>query len=178
MSIRRMLRVASMMLGSLGAKDLSAAPLGDLGEKLEQARKTEFFRWFHLEETGRQAGASVVQFKPSGEKFRSLVTVNLSVDSGQRLVGAELILSRSFVDSGRDGMFARDIAKSFLRVVTTAEDRKAIASLVAEIEQPPASLSTPLIVRNRPAPSLPVAPSPGYRTFLGEQKSYEQSLRN
>ena len=46
--------MASIMLGSLGMRDLSAAPLGELGEKLEQAQKTEFFRWFHLEETGRQ----------------------------------------------------------------------------------------------------------------------------
>src|SRR5260370_41450592 len=111
MSIRRMLRVASIMLGWLGAKDLSRAPLGDLGEKLEQARNSEFFRWFHLEEVGRTAGGSGVQFKPSGEKFRSLVTLNLSLDSGQRLVGAELILSRSFVDSGRGGVFAGGIAQ-------------------------------------------------------------------
>ncbi len=54
------------MLGSLGAKDLALAGTGELGENVEQARKTEFFRWFHLEETGRTG--SVVHFKPSAEK--------------------------------------------------------------------------------------------------------------
>ena len=180
MSIRRLLQVASMMLGSLGAKDVANAAIGDLGETVEQARQTEFFRWFHLEETGRTAGqaGSVVHFKPRGEKFRSVVTLNLPLDSRNRLNGAELVLSRSFIDSGRDGLFARDIAKSFLRLVTSAEERKMIGGLLAEIEQPPANLSTTLIVRERPAPKLAVAPSPGYWTFLGEQTRYEQSLVN
>lgn len=178
MSIGRMLRVAWIMLGSLGLKGLAMAGTGDLGETVEQARKTEFFRWFHLEETGRTRGkaGTVVHFKPSAEKFRSLVTVNLSVDSRRRLTGAELVLSRAFIDSGKEGMFARDIAKSFLRVVTSAEERRALSSLIAEIEQPPANLSTTLIVRERPTPKLPAAPSPGYRTFLGKQSSYQQSL--
>jgi len=140
-----MLRVASVILGSLGAKELAWAGAGELGENVEQARKTEFFRWFHLEETGRMG--SVVHFKPSAEKFRSLVTVSLSLDSRQRLIGAELVLSRSFIDSGRDGLFARDIAKSFLRVVTSQEERQAIGGLIGEIEQPPGNLSTTLIVR-------------------------------
>jgi len=174
MSIRRMLRVASIMLGSLGARDLSAAPLGELGGTVEQARKTEFFRFFHLEETVRQG--PVVHFKPSAEKFRSLVTLNLSLDSRQLLAGAELILSRAFVDSGSDGMFARDIAKSFLWIVTTAEERNGIAGLLAEIAQPPANLSGTLIVREGAAPRVATAPSPGYWTFLGEQKSYEQRV--
>ncbi len=91
MSIRRMLRVASIMLGSLGAKQLALAGTGELGENVEQARKTEFFRWFHLEESGRTGSA--VHFKPSAEKFRRLVTLNLSLDSRQRLIGAELVLS-------------------------------------------------------------------------------------
>lgn len=69
---------------------------------------------------------------------------------------------RSFIDSGVEGLFARDIAKSFLRVVTSAEERRAIGGLIGEIEQP--------------ARRLPVAPSPGYWTFLGEQTHYEQSL--
>src|SRR3989441_7170643 len=117
MMLRRMVRVVSVMLGSLVAKNLAAAGLGDLGERLEQARKTEFFRWFHLEETGR--AGRVVQFKPSGEKFRPLVTLNVTLDPSGRMVGVELVLSRAFIDSGREGTFARDIAKSFLRVATS-----------------------------------------------------------
>jgi len=77
--------------------------------------------------------------------------------------------------SGVDGLFARDIAKSFLCVVTSEEERKAIGGLIGEIEQPPANLSTTLIVRQQ-LRRLPVAPSPGYWTFLGEQAHYEQGL--
>ena|ERR1700730_6511971 len=159
-------RIASLLLGTLGIKALAIAGVGDFGERLEQARQTEFFRWFHLQETSRTG--KVVHFKPSGEKFRSLVTLNLTVDSNERLVAAELILSRSFIDSGRDGIFARDIAKSFVSMLATAPD------LIAEIEQPPANMTTTLIVANRPAPKLPASPTPGYQVFLGQRQSCQQ----
>jgi hypothetical protein len=159
-------RIVSILLGTLGIKVLAIAGVGHFGERLEQAKQTEFFRWFQLEETGRTG--RVVHFKPSGAKFRSLVTVNMALDSKGQLVGAELILSRSFIDSGRDGMFARDIAKSFVGMIATAPD------LIAEISQPPANLSAPLLVGNRPAPKLPARPTPGYQVFLGKQQSCQE----
>ena len=162
-------RIVSILLGTLGIKVLAIAGVGSFGEHLEQARQTEFFRWFQLEETGRSE--KVVHFKPSGEKFRSLVTLDLTIDSKGRLVGAELILSRSFIDSGRDGMFARDIAKSFVGIATTSAERSTVSSLIAEIEQPPANMSTTLLVANRPAPKLPGSPTPGYQVFLGRRQS-------
>jgi hypothetical protein len=160
-------RIVSILLGTLGIKVLAIAGVGNFGERLEQARQTEFFSWFHFEETGRTG--KIVHFKPSGEKFRSLVTLNLTIDSSSRLLGAELILSRSFIDSARDGMFARDIAKSFVGMVASAPD------LVAEIEQPPANMSTTLLVGKRPAPKLPASPTPGYQVFLGQRQSCQQS---
>ena len=99
-------RIVSILLGMLGIKVLAIAGVGSFGERLEQAKQTEFFRWFQLEETGRTG--KVVHFKPSGEKFRSLVTLNLTIDSSGRLLGAELILSRSFIDSARDGTGTSD----------------------------------------------------------------------
>jgi len=58
------------------------AGTGELGENVEQARKNGVLPLgFHLEEDGRTG--SVVHFKPSAEKFRSLVTVSLSLDSRQ-----------------------------------------------------------------------------------------------
>jgi hypothetical protein len=164
-------RIASILLGTLGLKILSAG-IGNLGESPDQAKQTEFFRWFHLEETGRSA--KVVHFKPSGDKFHNLVTLNLSLDSSGRLVGAELVLLRSFIDSGRDGMFARDIAKSFVRVVTPAEERDKVADLLAGIEQPPANLSQTLIVGARRTPRPPVRSTPGYQVFLGQRAAYQQ----
>ena len=168
-----MKRAVSILMGVLGVKALAAAGVGNLGERLEQAKQTEFFRWFQLEEVGRTA--RVIHFKPSGKKFHDLVTLNLSLDPKGRLVGAELVLSRSFVDSGRDGMFARDIAKSFVAVATTAQERSAVADLIAEIEHPPANQSTPLIVSaHRPAPKLPAQPTPGFQVFLGRRQACQQ----
>ena len=100
--------------------------------------------------------------------------LNVALDGKGRLIGAELVLLRSFVDSGRDGMFARDIAKSFVRVVTPAEERATVADLLAEIEQPPANLSQALLVGQHAMPTPPAKPTPGYQVFLGQRQSYSQ----
>jgi hypothetical protein len=100
--------------------------------------------------------------------------MNVTLDSKGRRVGAGLVLSRSFIDSGRDAIFARDIAKSFVRIATTETERPTVASLIAEIEQPLANMSTPLLVGNRPAPKLPASPTPGYQVFLGQRQSCQQ----
>ena len=54
-------------------------------------------------------------FKPSGEKFHPLVTVKVTTDGAGRILALEMALARSFIDSPRDGIYARDIAKSFLQ---------------------------------------------------------------
>src|SRR5260221_2471329 len=123
MSIRRMLRVASIMLGSLGAKQLALAGTGELGEKVEQARKTEFFRWFHLEESGRTGSA--VHFKPNAEKVRRPVTLNPLLDFRQRLIRAEAGLSRSFLGHGVGRPFSRGIRPKLLRPVDAPPERPA-----------------------------------------------------
>ncbi len=71
-------QILSKVLLPLGlAAPLVAASFGNLGETLEQAKQTDFFRFFHLEQSqvSKNDGSTVTAFKPSGEKFHPLVTV-------------------------------------------------------------------------------------------------------
>jgi hypothetical protein len=47
-----------------------------MGETLETALQTEFFKWFHLEETERkpEEPGEQVRFRPSGEKSTTFAT--------------------------------------------------------------------------------------------------------
>jgi len=106
---------------------------GLLGMPMTEALKTDFFTFFRLVETSRQpAGAStIVTFKPSGADFRQLVTLQATV-TDQQLVGLRLELARKFI-SGSQGVFANDIAKSFLADGPPRADRTALELLVNEI---------------------------------------------
>jgi hypothetical protein len=150
---------------------------GLLGESLEGVNKTDLFTWFHLTETSRVRagrGRSVVKFKPSGSKFHDLVTVEVSLNQSGRVVGISLLLERSFVEDDRDGVFARDIAKSLLRTVGGDKPPEELKSLADEIEF---AHDYPLIVGPgyRPPPPKP-APSPGFLTYLGRRGTYTQSF--
>src|SRR5882757_7018058 len=47
-------------------------PLGLLGNTADDAKQTDFFKWFHLEEVGKSAGdgGTVITYAPSAPKFR------------------------------------------------------------------------------------------------------------
>ena len=147
----------------------SGATFGQLGGRLDQVRETEFFRWFHLEQTdlNRVGAQTVVAFKPSGEKFRPLVTV--TTDGQDRLKALELVLSRVFVDDLKDGVFARDIVKSFLSAVFAGSGDQGLDDLVNEIQYP-LFHGPGVIVRTPPADmKLPEAPTRCYEVYLGRQ---------
>lgn len=149
---------------------------GLLWKSIEDAQQTEFFRWFQLVETSRakgKGGRIVVRFRPSGEKFHDLVAVDAAVDR-HIIMSIDLLLARSFIDDARDGIFARDIAKSLLRAAPPDADRAALSGMANEIEF---AHDYPLIVGPgyRP-PALPPHPSPGFQTYLGRRDSYEQAF--
>ena len=67
---KRLVRVLMLAGAVFGVPAyLGATSFGGFGDKLDQARKTDFFTWFNLEQTGeeRTAQATVTTFKPSGE---------------------------------------------------------------------------------------------------------------
>lgn len=151
-----------------------------LGSKLENARNTDFFTWFCLEQTDSMgvAGPRTTHiFKPSGEKFHELVTVRVSINAEGHIDRLELILARSFINDRREGIFARDIAKSFLRSATPRPDGSYIADLANEIEfRLQDSQSAIPIIRHSSIviPPLPERPSAGYLTFLGRESLYQK----
>ena len=166
-------------MASLGLTlPVNAAIFGNFGGTLEQARKTEFFTWFHLQQAEAQSedGGQVVSFKPSGPNFQKLVTVKMVTTAGGRLKAMELVLLRSFVDSPADGIFARDIAKSFLLAGLAAPRDRETIDLIHEIQYRGASTMPVLRHKSVKEPRLPEKPTPGYLAYLGQQPSYEHQV--
>jgi hypothetical protein len=148
-----------------------------IGSELKRALDQEFFRWFHLERyEPAQAladGRAWHGFRPSGEKFRALVTVNLETDAADRIIDAKLCLDRAFVDHAKDGAFARDITASFLRWALSEDQQAAVTNLLGALGD-----LGPNVIRlaSTPAPMPPGNPDALTRTYLGREKDAEQAL--
>jgi hypothetical protein len=157
---------------------LRAASFGGFGDSLDQAQKTDFFTWFHLQKTGeaKTAQATVTTFKPSGEKFHDLATFRVTTAPAGGLTAVHLTLSRAFVDNKKDGIFARDIAKSLLRTVFAGGSDPEVQDLANEIEYLDTSGARLIIHESRKPPKLPSQPTPGYLTYLGKQQTYEHAV--
>jgi hypothetical protein len=148
-----------------------------LNERLERAKKMDLFAAFRLEQTGSSnapGGNTLLTFKPAGQRFRPLVTVLVTTDNNNRIQVMELNLARSFVEDRKDGIFARDIAKSLLRSAIPKEDRAAIENLANEIEFDLKDIETPRLAIGAPPVELPAKPTPGYLTFLGKQPIHKE----
>jgi len=148
---------------------------GLLGLALPDALKTDFFTFFHMTETGRQtAGAgTVVTFKPSGADFQKLVTLRATL-AGQRIVAMELDLSRAFINSRTQRVFANDIAKSILADGVSSVDRPALKVLVDEIQSNRGI--DRVVLSGHESPSTPAQQSDGYLTYLGKRYVYTQAM--
>jgi hypothetical protein len=163
-SLLQSLMLASATLGAPAI--LLAASFGGFGMNLDQARKTDFFSWFHLQQTGEEQtpqGATIT-FKPSGKQFRDLVTMKVTTATDGDLTGMEIILSRAFVDSKRDGIFARDIAKSLIRTAFATGADQDIQDLANQIEYLRTSRQTIILHKSYKPPTLPAKPTLGYLT--------------
>ena len=148
-----------------------------LGMSLAEAKETEFFTWFHLEQTGTETGADqppVVIFKPNGDAFRALVTVRTALDNQQHIVRIELLLARSFLNDRRQGIFANDIAKSLLLDATSGADHDAIQGLANDISSNQKGRDR--LITEAPLPAPPDRPGPAYLTYLGERHMDTEQL--
>jgi hypothetical protein len=112
---------------------------GSMEQTLETALQTEFFKWFHLEETERRPEApnESVRFRPSGPKFHDLCYLDILTSGGGAMVRMELVARRDYVD-GRDGVFAQDMVKSFLLAALPAACQAVLADFMREITALPA----------------------------------------
>jgi len=165
-------RLLSLLL-VLSLALLGAAPAAaQVGARLDDAKRTDFFTFFHLQETARSG--DTVEFRPKGPMFRSRVVVRVVADDAGRIRQASLALDRAFVDEPMSGIFARDIAKSFLRFATPTADLPRVETLANEIEFP---RETPGYRRvGGPTPRIPATPTPGYQVYLGERAAHELRL--
>ena len=176
--VKKLVRVLMLAGAALGVPAyLGAASFGGFGSSLDQATKTDFFIWFHLQQAGeeRTAQTTVTTFKPSGKKFHDLATFKVTTAQNGGITGMELILSRAFVDHPQDGVFARDIAKSLLRTAFADDVDQEIKAMADQIEY--LGTSTSLIIQHesRKPSKLPSQPAPGYLAYLGQQQSYEHA---
>jgi len=142
-----------------------------LGRALTEAVSHDFFRWFHLTRyeapRGLADGATWHGFRPEGETFRELVTVNIETDSAGQIAEAKLCLDRAFVEHPKDAAFARDITASFLRWGLPGAALAGLGGFLSELGD-----LGPNVIRFKgaPAPVPSAAPSALHRVYLGRDK--------
>lgn len=177
----RLLRLLSMSmnLGPLGAAVLLG--FGGFGDSLESVKQTNFFQWFCLEQTGQardEQGREIIEFRPSGEKFRQFVSLKVTRQSGGQMVAMDLTLDRDFINSSGDGVFAADIAKSFILSAVSSEAKDQVKGLADEIEFGSYRRSgRPVLLHSEHrSAAIPGQPSPGYATYLDSQPQWRLAL--
>lgn len=159
---------------------LSAQAEGMIGMKLADAKKKDIFNFFHFKEMGRDknSAGTLVEYGTKCMGHAAVMVVEVS-GADETIEAANLTLPRSFVDGDTVCVFARDIAKSFLSQAIPESDFESYKTLIAEIEfgqsRPNKKGDTTKIIQfagNSP-PKLPDTPTPGYNTYLGNQKTFE-----
>lgn len=110
---------------------------GKLGSKTSQALSTEFFQWFHLEETGsvREGELTHRAYQPTSSQFHDLVQVILTSDHAESLKAVRLSVRRSFIDDPQHFTMAADISKSFLGAALNPDDMAIMSHAMAQIRQ-------------------------------------------
>lgn len=157
----------------LGVGAMAGAARGEpagglLGQSLAAARSNDLFTFFNLAQTSsRPCGdGQALGFRPTGGTFHSLAAVEVLTDAHGTIAAMTLMLDRAFINDPANGVFARDIAKSFLGDVAGPRAGASFAGLTQEIESGLSSGTT--IYRSGAAPPAPSGPpSPGYQAFLG-----------
>jgi hypothetical protein len=159
-------------------RKIHLGPLGSLGNTPADAKATDFFKWFHFEETGKSPGAdggTTISYAPSAAKYRPLVTVRLHLAQAGWIRGAELVLKRRFIEDPREETSARDIAKSFLASASAKVDWNKIHRLHDEIFY---LGSAKMMVHDSAAKdiTIPLIPSDGYQVFTGRRGHFVDVL--
>ena len=107
------------------------------GLDIRQAFSKDLFSFFRFRLSGvsvTKDGFTQLQFRPpKASPFRSFVKIFVTLDESGKIRRMRMLLSRKFIDDKRQGMFARDVAKSFVQAAVPPEDSDAARSLVNEI---------------------------------------------
>jgi len=103
-----------------------------------------------------------------------LVKLDAVLDQQDRIAALHLSLAKPFVDDHKDGIFARDVAKSFLRSALTEPDAGSVTVLADEIEY---RHNFPVIAHaSSQRPQLPPQPTLGFLAFVGRKQLYEETF--
>lgn len=141
-------------------------PQALVGQRLDEAARTDFFQWFKLEPTSRP-DVHTTCFQPSGPSFHELVAVIARTDAEDRITAISLVIARSFVEDPKQGMFAADIGKSFLAAALCPHDRAHMQHLIDTIGYG-GQYARPMLVGPRAGPELQIERgSAPYQVWLG-----------
>ena len=174
--------LSGMIVGSADllavARKIHLGPLGTFGNSVADAKRTDFFKWFHLEQIGQSPGAdggTIINYSPGAPKFRSLVTVTLHLAKEGWIRSADLILKRRFLEDPREESNARDISKSFIASAAMKGDWKRIHRLHDEIFY---LGSAKMFINKSTAKdiAIPLLPSDGYQVFTGRREHFVDML--
>ena len=146
---------------------------------LEAAQKTSLFTWFSLDQVGepeKSPAETLTRFQPSGPAFHDLVRLEVGTNAGGLIRALCLHLARRFIEDPAQGIFAADLAKSFLQAAVPTADRSLRDSLANEISGR-ARTNRPVIVAGGAPPSDPLTgpPSRAYRVYRGEVPQWSES---
>lgn len=142
---------------------------GMLGAHLAAIENEDFFVFFRLHEQSREKdarGDEVAVFKPDNPSFAKRVTIRVTLGPQSCAIGFELDLARSFIEDSEQGIFAADIARSFLGSTPSGKEVRRIAPMIAELRA---------LGGARPE-GLPTKPSAGFLTYVGQRSAYKQML--
>jgi hypothetical protein len=166
---------AAALFAAVAGSAVQAQPAGGLlGRPLAAAQSSEFFTFFNMARTVSQrcGDGQALGFRPTGERFHPLAAVEVMTDAHGDVAAMALVLDRAFIDDPVNGVFASDIAKSFLRDVPGSRTAASIAALADEIETGMSSSGTVVLRSDVSPPKAKGPPSPGYQVYLGARQSY------
>ncbi len=107
------------------------------GEPLSEAYKKDFFSFFRFSMIGMSVtkdGFTSISYKPPrGSMLRQCVDLNLTLTKEGRIKRMVLKLRRRCIEDSRQGMFARDVAKSFIQAGIPERDSDSVSDLINEI---------------------------------------------
>jgi hypothetical protein len=145
---------------------------------LAEAIKKDFFTFFFLTKISSESnpdGHCLVRFRPSNPHFRELVEVKLILEQDESIIAQELSVAREFINHPMDGIFARDLVKSFLQFAVPASDLTYVQPLITEIRHPSRD-EVEIPSTRRPGSKVPAIPSLAYMTFLGTHPKFIKTL--
>jgi hypothetical protein len=149
---------------------------------LAAERTGHFFSWFHLDPLGDPVPASSGRtwhcFRPDGAAFRAFVELDVLIDASGRILQSRLGLDRAFADHPRNGIFARDLVKSYLQWGLAEASAGEARTLIENIGHP-AAAGVPVLIRRDSVPPTPGEDTTGgYLAYLGRRASAQAVFGN